>query len=122
MNNFSAAIFDIWKGASCGASVPITSGSGPAGPCSLCDGLQVAINIVNGLTTAAIVIATAMIIYGAVRLMLSGGSEQMFKDAKGTITSAVIGLAIVLGAWLIINTVIHIISGNVNFPWASIKC
>lgn len=117
--NFSAAIFDIWKntGKAGGATCNIAPGG-----CSLCDGLQVAINVVNGLTTAAIVITTAMIIYGAVRLMLSGGSEQMVKDAKSTITSAVIGLIIVLCAWLIINTVIHIISGNVNFPWANIQC
>jgi hypothetical protein len=119
MTNFPAAIFEIWKntgepgGPTCNVA---------AGGCSLCDGLQVAVNIVNDLTTLAIVVTVGMIVFGAIRLMLSGGSEQAVKGAKGTITSAVIGLVIVLCGWLIVNTFIHILSGNVDFPWANVTC
>ncbi len=115
----SAAIFDIWAGT--GKTDEPTCNIAPSG-CSLCDGLRVAINLVNGLTTAAIVITVGMAVYGAIRMMLSGGSEQMVKEAKGIITSAVIGLVIVLCGWLIINTVIHIIAGRVDFPWANVQC
>ena len=119
ITNFSAALFDIWKGT--GKSGGPTCNVAPGG-CSLCDGLQVAINIVNDLTTLAIIITVGMIVYGAVRMMLSGGSETLVKEARGIITSAVIGLVIVLCGWLIVNTFIHILSGNIDFPWANIKC
>jgi hypothetical protein len=115
----SAAAFDIWAGTGKNGETCNVA----AGGCSLCDGLQVAINVVNGITTLAVVITVGMTVYGAVRMMLSGGSEQMVKDAKGIITSAVIGFVIVLCGWLIVNTFIHIIApSGVDFPWATIKC
>jgi hypothetical protein len=114
----SAALFDIWRGTGKGGE---TCNVYPGG-CSLCDGLKVAINIVNDLTAAAIIVTVGMVVFGSIRLMLSAGSEQAVRDARGTITSAVIGLVIVLCGWLIVNTLIHIISGNVNFPWAGIQC
>jgi hypothetical protein len=46
----------------------------------------------------------------------------MFKEAKGIITKAVIGLVIVLCSWLIINTLIHLILGRVDFPWNNVQC
>jgi len=114
----SAALFDIWRGTGTNNQ---TCNVSPKG-CSLCDGLTVAINIVNDLTTFAIVATVGMVVYGAVRMMLSGGSEEAFKEAKGTITKAVIGLVIVLCSWLIINTLIHLILGRVDFPWNNVRC
>lgn len=120
----SAALFDIWRGT--GPKEGLFSGKtcniAPGG-CSLCDGLTVAINLVNDLTTAAIAVTVAMIVYGAIRMMISGGSETAVKEAKGIITSAVIGLVVVLCGWLIINTVLHIIADPGNpLPWANVKC
>lgn len=115
----SAKLFDIWVGTGTGNT---TCNIAPAG-CSFCDALKVAINIVNSATTAAIILTVGMMIYGAIRLMLAGGSEQMVKEAKGIFTSAVIGLIIVLCGWLIVNTFIHILSpSGVNFPWANVQC
>lgn len=132
-NIASAQTIDIWKGAyNCravtdtGACTTYYSGDDTCnktpGGCSLCNGVQVAINIVNTLTVLAIILTAGMMVYGAIRLMLSGGSEQMVKDAKGIFTSAIIGLIVVLCSWLIINTVMHIIAGSVNFPWANVQC
>lgn len=117
-NFASAAIFDIWAGTGSNGQ---TCNVSPKG-CSLCDGLTVAINIVNGLTTFAIIATVGMVVYGAVRMMLSGGSEQMVKEARDTITKAIIGLVIVLCSWLIVNTVIHLMVGRVDFPWNNIQC
>ncbi|MGC9602859.1 MAG: pilin [Minisyncoccia bacterium] len=117
-NSASAALFDIWRGTGTNGQTCNVSSRG----CSLCDGLTVAINIVNDLTTFAVIATVGMVVYGAVRMMLSGGSEEMFKEAKGIITKAVIGLVIVLCSWLIINTLIHLILGRVDFPWNNVQC
>ncbi len=112
----SAALIDIWKGTSGGGCNKSAAG------CSLCDGVKVAANIINTMTEVAIILAVGMTIYGAIMLMVSGGSEERVRKGKGIITSAVIGLVIVLAGWLIINTVLHLITGKVDFPWADIQC
>ena len=115
------APFNIWRGATCGGEAPITTG-GPTGPCSFCDGLIVIKNIINSLFKIAIPLAVLMIIYGGVRLMIAGGSEENVKKARGIIKMAVIGLIITLAAWIIVNTVLHFLTGNPNFPWSQISC
>jgi len=114
----SATIFTgIWDGASCAAD-----GNGPTEPCSFCDALVVIRNIVTLLFEIAIPLATAMIVYGAIRLMLAAGSEENVKKSKATITNAVTGLVIALAAWVIVNTVLHILTGQADFPWNQINC
>ncbi len=112
----SAAFIDIWKGTSNGGCN--TSATG----CSLCDGVKVVVNVINIMTEVAVILTVGMTVYGAIMLMISGGSEERVRKAKGIITSAVIGLVIVLVGWLVINTVLHLITGNINFPWADIQC
>ena len=120
VNFASAAFLDIWRRT--GKSGGSTCNIDPAG-CGLCDGLKVAVNIVNDASTVATILVTGMMVYGAIRLMISGGSEEMVKEAKGIFKSAVIGLIIVLCSWLIIDTVIHLIAGPSNpFPWNNIQC
>lgn len=106
----------VWEGTSCGGS------GGPTGSCGLCDALIVASNIIDDLFKVAILVSTVMIIYGAVRLMTSGGSEKSVSEGKDAIKNAVIGLVIALAAWIIINTLLHILTGNPNLPWNKISC
>ena len=69
-------------------------------------------NIINVLMFLAIPLATLMIIYGGVLLLISGGSEDRIRQGKGAIFSAVVGLAIVFGSYIIYNTVIQAISNR----------
>jgi len=112
-----SGLFNIWTGTGSGGET-----CNVKGPCNFCDGIRVAQNIVKALFTIAIPIAVAMIIYGAIRLMISGGSEEQVSKSKKIMTSAVIGLVIALAAWIIINTLFHILTGDVNFPWNSVTC
>lgn len=117
----AALISNIWQGAYCGAASPITSG-GPTGPCNFCDGLVVTANVVQYLWQIAFVLAVAMIIWGAFQLMTSGGSETKVSQGKKTMTSAVVGLVIALTAWLIVNELIMVLSGNPGLPWSQVTC
>ena len=54
--------------------------------------------------------------------MIAGGSEDNVKKGREIIKMAVIGLIIALTAWVIVNTVLHFLTGNPNFPWAKINC
>lgn len=62
------------------------------------------INTVVGLVG---VIAVVLILLGGFRWMTSGGNEENIAKAKGLLTSAIIGLFIVLASYTIANFVIN---------------
>jgi len=51
-------------------------------------------------------IALALLIYGGVIWMTAGGNPDRMKKAKGTIVWSILGLAIILGSYTIISTII----------------
>jgi len=51
------------------------------------------------------ILATVMIMYGGVKYLISMGSPQRMADAKDTIFSAVVGLVLVLGAYMLLNLI-----------------
>ncbi len=55
------------------------------------------------------VIAITVLFAMAVLYVVSAGDESMMKTAKGGIWAALIGFAIMLSAWLIVNTVLSIL-------------
>lgn len=113
-------ITNIWAGAKCGGDI-ITTG-GPTGPCDFCDGLIVTSNVVQFIWQIAFVIAVGMIVWGALQLMTSGGSEERVSKGRKTMTAAVTGLAIALVAWLFVNELLQLLSGKPGFPWSQITC
>ncbi len=67
------------------------------------------INILLGLLGFIFLV---LIIIAGFRWMTSGGSEEIIKKAKGTIKSSIIGLAIILGAFIITNFVMSVLLEN----------
>lgn len=130
----SALSFNIWEGTVATSSYRNENGTlttrtttcNVAGSCDFCDGLRVFQNIVSIIFQIAIPLAVVFIVYGGIRLMTSGGSEQGVSTAKEIIKSAVIGLAIALSAWILINIVISLIAGSaygIDFSvWNKIEC
>lgn len=94
------------------------------GHCDLCDGLIVTKNITDLLLQLGTIVVVGFVAFGGVKMMIAGasGSPSAVSEARSTITSAIIGLVIALGAWVIVNTFLHILSGGVAFPWTQINC
>ena len=90
--------------------------------CTECDAIKVASNIVTLLVQIALVLGSIMIAYGALMMVVSAGNVSRYENAKKTMTAAIIGVLIALMSWVIINTVLHVIIGDPNFPWAEIVC
>lgn len=81
------------------------------GCCNLCDVFTVASNIFKFLRNSiAFPIAVLMIIYGGVMMIFSGGSTKRVANGKKSMTSALVGFAIVWGVGLILNTALTIIT------------
>lgn len=60
----------------------------------------------------AFVAALLYLIYGGIRWIMSGGDKEATGKAKGTVTAALIGLAIVLGSWILINLILTLFGGG----------
>lgn len=62
--------------------------------------------LTNTVLGAVGIIASIYLIYAGIKWMKAGGDENEIKEAKLTIRSAVWGLLIVFGAYIIVNFVI----------------
>lgn len=62
---------------------------------------------INVLLFVAFVAALGFLIYGGIRWIISGGDKEGTQKAKSTVTSALIGLIIVLASWILLNVVIR---------------
>lgn len=113
----SAQTINIWQGTGRGGQT-----CNVIGPCNFCDAMIVISNIVRILLLFSIPIAVLMIVAGAILLAVAGGSPDKVKKGKDIITSAVIGVVIALLAWVVVNTLIHVLTGRPNFPWNQINC
>ncbi len=123
----AAPLINIWDGTSGGGcNIPVTdSDHNLTNACTFCDALVVIRNIISLLFEIAVPLAVLMIVWGAVRLMLAGGSEKNFGEGKTIMTNAVTGLVIALAAWLIVNSILNILvtgAGGITWPWNQISC
>ncbi len=91
--------------------------------CGLCDAVKVTSNVITFLATdIAIPIVVLAIIYGGFLMLTAAGSDERFNSGKKALTSAIIGLVIVVASWSIVNTVLSFLSGNPTLPWNQIDC
>lgn len=76
--------------------------------------------IVDTLSALAAAVAVIFLVVGGIRYMTSAGNPDKIKAAKGTITAALIGLAIVLLTQFIINVTVdftdQVVEGGPDTP------
>ncbi len=80
--------------------------------CSLTDLLDLIFNMINYLLGAAGTIALLFLVWGGLKMLLSGGNPEQVKEAKSTITNAIIGFVIILAAYIIINLLVSVLTNG----------
>ena len=84
--------------------------------CTLCHIAVLTINITNFLMESiAFPAAVLLLTVGGLTLLISGASEERRTLGKKILTSTIIGLIIVMLAWLGVDTIIKVITGSLNF-------
>ncbi len=74
-------------------------------PCELCDFFVMIDNWIKGLLFLVVPpLAVLMIAIGGGMYIISQGNPEMLSRAKRLFTAVVIGLLIIYGAWLFVNT------------------
>lgn len=122
---------------------PIVSCSGSPQPgsalkqcTSFCDLLVTGQNIVKlAMTIGIYIIAPFFLIWGGVRIMVARGSAEEVKKAREMLLATVTGIAITVGAYIIVNTFFSVIGwtfpsivgtnvlpGTQQSSWSEIRC
>lgn len=84
--------------------------------CTICHMAVGIINLTNFLMKdIAFPAAVLLVTVGGIMLLVSGPSEPRRTLAKQILTSTVIGLIIILLAWIGVDTIIKVLTGSFNF-------
>jgi hypothetical protein len=94
--------------------------------CTLCDLLVLVQRVLKFALEIAFLIIIGFVVYGGFRWIFSLGKEENLKAGQQIITNAIIGLIIILTAWIIVNTIFWAIKemGGDDYTgtWYSIEC
>ncbi|MCX6761687.1 MAG: hypothetical protein NTY33_02480 [Candidatus Moranbacteria bacterium] len=90
----------------------VPCGLGASDPCTLCHFIVGIKGLIDWGMSIIIAVSIAGISIAGVLYVLSSGSSTLTTQAKGFITSVVIGFSLFLGAWLIINTTFYLLSAK----------
>lgn len=96
-------------------------------PCTLCHLWQTISNIINFITfDLALPAAALLFIVAGILFVVSGGDEKKLDLAKTIFKNVVIGLVIIFCSWLLIDTLVKTIAGDLQGiigPWSDFpKC
>lgn len=96
--------------------------------CDACHLVSLGNEVLKWLIGLLFVVFAAIAVSAGVKLVTSGGNTQAVSDAKSKLTNAVIGIIIVLAAWLLVDTIMKglLSSGTGQITgyglWSEIKC
>jgi hypothetical protein len=84
--------------------------SGP--DCSACNLVYLVNGLITWLIGFAFLLFAVLFCIAGVRMVMSGGNSHSAEEAKGSFVNAIVGLIIILSAWLIVDTVMRTLVGN----------
>lgn len=107
----------------------VPCGGQDEGPCNLCFLFLLLQNVMNFMVNTVGIVATLFLIIGGIIIVASGTNKTLYEKGKNVVTNTIVGTIIVLGAWVVINTIL-IISGfaKVNLDladtgeWFELQC
>jgi len=98
--------------------------------CGACDLLVLFDNVLHFALGIAFSIVVIFAVFGGFRWIFSGGKEANIEAGQKALSSALIGLAIILCSWLIINTIFYVmaevgsseLSEELKSNWWQLEC
>ncbi len=113
---FSTTLALVPVGAQADGLIPCgrSFGDDPAqqAPCTICHVVVAGNGLITWGRDIMTVIAITVIFAMAVLYVISAGDQGMMQTAKGGIKAALIGFAVMLSAWLIVNIVLTVLVDN----------
>ena len=92
-------------------------GYGDHDECGFCDLGELAQNIINFLVVFAVVTAALLFAWAGVLLLTAGGKPDNVSKARSIFTSVLIGLIVIISAWLIVDIILKTLLDGDFGPW-----
>jgi amino acid transporter len=89
----------------------VQCGQTDSNTCTIQDLISEIFIVINFLLGSATLLAIGYILYGGVRMIMAYGNEESVKNARSTITNAIVGLVIILISFLIVTSVTAYLTG-----------
>lgn len=105
----------------CGVGSDLTN----ATQCEACNFVQLIQNVISFVIGISIPIAVALFAYAGFLYFTSGASQENRDKAKKIFKPLFLGFLLILGAWLIINTILFTILDKNQYPnssWFKVDC
>ena len=98
----------------CAALVPCGTEADPEA-CTLCHLWELISEIINFISfSLAIPVAVLLFVIAGILFVVSGGNEQRTGLARTIFTNTIIGLVIIFCSWLLIDTLVKTIAGDLK--------
>ncbi len=90
-----------------------------AGGCqNICDIAKLAQNLLNYGIFLAVVLSSFLFAYAGWNMLISGGNSEAYAKGKRVFGNVLIGLLIILGGWIVIDTLMDTFIGSTSgFSW-----
>ena len=100
-------------GIPCGTIISVQClGKDASTQCGLAQIYQTIVNFTQVLLALTGSAALLMFTYGGVQWILAAGSQEKVQKGRAAMEAATIGIAIILGAWVMVNFIIWALSGG----------
>lgn len=106
----------------CGAGLIDGKGSRA---CGFCDLISLADRVLAFIVELAVIASAVMFAIVGIVMMVNSGKPEVITKAKSIFGKVFIGLIVVLGAWLLVDTILKIVSQNtrdLGRPWETFTC
>ncbi len=100
-------------------------GTGGERPCTSCDFLTLIQRIITFGLKLTFIVAIVLIIIAGFNVMFSGGDSGKVAKAWGGVKNVIIGLAIILVAWVVVNTLLYYFAPGLprlQRTWYKLEC
>jgi hypothetical protein len=87
-----------------------------------CEFIELVNNGIGFLIGLFSLLAVIVFVYAGFLMVSSAGNMPRIQQARGLFTNVAIGLVIMLSAFLVVNTILSVLSGGSAFNWETIEC
>lgn len=85
--------------------------------CTVCDVAQLSQNILNTGIFIAVFFSAVLFAWAGWKVLTSGGDSEQYSSGKRIFTNVIVGLVIILAAWLLIDTLMKTLTNGSFGPW-----
>lgn len=91
--------------------------------CRACDFVQLGQNLINWFIAISASTIALTFAWGGMKMVMSGGDMGAVSSARAIMTNSIIGLIIILGSWLIVDTMLKLFLDDQSYGvWNVVKC